>query len=164
MKAKKILFLFAGLLKVLVSALFILIGLLILLLGSLVKSMFKQSYELVESFLNELVTADASYSYVLEYTQDQAVDFVMGFVNIFTLVMLIWGFIWLTFAIINFVLSKRGESPSKGKSIALTIFTWLLTFINISNILTTIALFLKEKRPKNQSNINTEEEIPSYQI
>ena len=65
----------------------------------------------------------------------------------------------MAFGIINVLLYKRPQRLTKKLGILLLMGTWLLTLINISNILTTIAVCLKEKRPKSEikeENINIE--------
>lgn len=148
MKAKKILYLIAGILKIAASSVVLLFGILFLLLGQLFRSVLKASYSIVEQTIKELIATDASYSYLESYTQEQAIEFIMKYVNIMAIFAILIGLIWLAFGIINVLLFKRPQNLTKKKGIWLLIGTWILTFINISNILTTIAIFLKEKRKK----------------
>lgn len=158
MKAKKILFLIAGILKIVVSSVILLFSILFLCLGQIFRTVLKTSYSLVEQVVKELVATDAQYAYLESYTQDEAIEFVMKYVNIIAIMAILVGLVWLALGIINVLLYKRPQRLTKKLGIVFVIFTWLLTFINISNILTTIAVFLREKRQKvdkQKTNIET---------
>lgn len=148
MKAKKYLFLIAGILNTVLGGLGVVFGLLMGLFNSLIRQMFDSAYELVERFIQDLASVDADYEYLLTADKAETLDFVMKSVTIITIVFIVLGLLYVLFGVFNILLSKRFEYVLKSKKylgILLVVASWLLLWFNIMNILTTIAVFLKPK-------------------
>lgn len=149
MKTNRILLLIAGVFNIIIGGLGCLLGLSMLLLNKFIRQMFEASFEIVEQFIDTLIASDSSYEYLRDLDNAESLDFVMKSVKIIAVVFLLLGLLYVLFGIINLVVSKKfasGVGIAKGKKVALTIFSWLLLWFNIANILTTIALFLRPKQ------------------
>ena len=163
MKAKKILYLLAGILKSIVGALGVLFGVIILLIGKLARQVFEASGEMLEEMFNELASIDEKYQYLVDAEVSVQLDFVMKICNIFAIIILMMGLIYITLSVINFIFAKKTGliSGEKKKSIWLCICSWVFSFLNISTILTTIAAALGKKKDKSSKN---DVSIESYQV
>ncbi|MGN0961853.1 MAG: hypothetical protein ACI4PF_06635 [Christensenellales bacterium] len=153
MKTKKILFLIAGIFNTLLGGMGAFIGVIGLLFNKMLRGMFEASYELVESYIKVIAEQDESYNYLLTASKSEAIDFVMKMVLIVCAVFLIIGLIYIMFGVFNLILSKRNNtalSHKKYLGTLLVVFSWLLMFLNIANILTTIAVYLKPKNTGTQ--------------
>lgn len=151
MKTNRILLLIAGVFNVIIGGLGGVLGLSMLLLNKLIRQMFEASFEMVEQFIDTLIASDPSYEYLRDLDNAESLDFMMKSVKIIAVVFLLLGLLYVLFGIINLVVSKKfasGLGIAKGKKVTLTIFSWLLLWFNMANILTTIALFLKPKKQK----------------
>ena len=152
MKTKRILFLIAGIFNTIVGGGITFLGLLMLLLKRVFRTMLEESYEIVQNYINAMVAEDESYAYLTEYSKPEAIDYVMGIVNIFCIVVVLFGIINLACGILNLLLGKRDctiLNTKKYLGVLLVVFSWLLMPLNAFNILTTIAICIKKKDNKN---------------
>ena len=159
MKTRKFLYLSSGIINFLCGGFVALLGVLMLVLSSIIKQMFTESYELVDGFITELVATDASYSYLLDYSKEQAVDYVVRIVLIVCAVFIVWGALNILFGIFNIRLRNNHDVKFEGrpgKKILYVVLTWLVTGINlITSIATTVAVFLKVRGNKTETKLYT---------
>lgn len=149
MKAKKILFLVAGILKTVAGGIGILIGLIVLLARNLIRDVFVASYDLIESVIKQVGSVEDQEK-LLGFSKEEVVDYFLQMIVVIFVLILIVAIIWVIFGIINIRLgaNNRWQSLTKGKSIALLICSWLLAFELITNTMTTIAIFIKSNKNK----------------
>lgn len=155
MKAKKILFLIAGIINSVLGGLGVFIGGLGLLLSGAFESMLEQSYELVESYLEALASSEEEFACLAELSKAEAIEYVSKIVTIVCLVLLLLGLLYVTFGVLNLLLCKRDNNiltRKKYLGVLLVVFSWLLMWFNVANILTTVAVCL---RPKNDPKTPT---------
>lgn len=165
MKAKKYLFLTAGILNTILGGFGAILGSLMGLCNSLIRQMFDSSFEIVESFIQDLASADADYEYLLTADRTETLDFVMKSVTIITIVFIVLGLLYVLFGIFNILLSKRFAYVLKSKKylgILLVVASWLLLWFNIMNILTTIAVFLKPKKQEKEYKLYSAQDGNSH--
>lgn len=152
MKAKKILFLIAGVFNCILGGLGVLIGGFGFLFSGIIRNTFESSTELIEEYINSLVKADESLSYLKDYSTAEAIDYVIKLVLIVCAVLLVLGLIYVAFGVFNLIFSKNYAiimSRKKYLGVLLVVFSWLLLWFNIANILTTVAICLKYKNNTN---------------
>lgn len=148
MKTNKILFLIAGILNSIIGGIATLLVLLIFMLSNFIREMFSTSYEIVEKYIEAIVAEDPSQKHLLSLSETEAIDYVLDSVYMLFGVILAIGLIVLVFGIINLLLSRRHNNiivRKKYLGTVLVVLSWLLMPINIINILTTIAVYLKSK-------------------
>ena len=148
MKAKNILYLLAGICNCVFGGLMVLFSLMAFLIKGTIRSAYIQSEAVLKDFVEELVSIDEEFSYLLDYSSEQVVDFIMKLVTIFAVCVLVMGLIWIAFGVFNILFSsvwKFEIQKKKGWRITFVVISWLLLWFNVSNILTTIAAFLKVK-------------------
>ena len=146
MKAKKILFVIAGVFNTVVGGVALLFGLLVLALGSLVKQMFESSKDLINEFVTQLAAEDSSYAYLTEATESEVIGFVMKIVYIMSAIAIIIGAIWIMFGVFNILLKNRHTTLFETKKYLKHLFvvgSWFFMGLNPANILTTIAVYKK---------------------
>ncbi|MBQ7351750.1 MAG: hypothetical protein IJW59_02640 [Clostridia bacterium] len=153
MRAKKILFFIAGLVEAIIGALGILFGGLMLALKGLLKTAFNASYESVQEIINE-IGKEEKFSYLLTASKEECINFIIKYVQLFGFIFLVMGLIWAMFAVFNFLLTSvtkyNAFKDKKWLKIMFVIGIWVLMPMNVANILTTIAVFLKEKQGKQE--------------
>lgn len=162
MKAKKILFTTSGILKLVVSGFLILVFGLALLLGNALKASFLADYSLIESFINELVAMDPSLAYIQEMTQAEIVDMIMSPVTFIFLTLFIMGICGVVFGIFNLIFAKKYNEMllgKTGKKVIFMIFNLLFYWGLATNILTIVALFLKDSLNTTISNAQETSEV-----
>ncbi len=162
MKANKVLFIIAGILKSLASGLMLLLGVAIFALNGFVKQFLLLTEGSLDEFITGLIDITGDNQDLLNQSVDEKLNFVMGIVRIAGVVVLVVGVLWLLLAILNFQfarydLSKR--KAHKGKAILFMILSWLVSAISLSNILSTIAIAMKPK-----AKVSLAEDIPNFQI
>lgn len=149
MKARKILYFFAGLINVILGGCGTLLGLLVFLFGGTLRATFNSTKEIVVEFVEELAGADSKYDYLRDYSHEEVVDFIMRLAKITGIVLILLGLIFIMFGVFNFLLKKRHDSVLGGRKYLKIIFvvsSWILLILNVANILTTVAVFLKDKK------------------
>ena len=147
MKTRKILYIIAGVFNCIVGAVSVVFSLLVLLLSRLVKKMFESSEGLVDNFINEMAEIE-EYAHLKDLSSAEAVDYVMKIVYVLCIVFLIIGAIWITFGVLNLLLNSRHERVFSSKRALKHWFvagSWLLLGLNVANILTTVAVYKKDK-------------------
>lgn len=147
MKAKKILFNLSGILKCIASAFAILLFGLVLLLGDAFKQAMLENPEYLDMITKEF-SAIESYAGM---TPNEILDFAFRIVKGFSVAMIFMGCAGITLAVFNFIFAKKYDSMLKNKTGNKVIFmvVSLLFYVGIaSNVLTIIALFLKDERPE----------------
>jgi len=157
MKVKKILFITSGVIKCAVGGMMILLFGMVLLLNGFLKNAFIESSTQLVELINELVSMDSSYAYLLEYSHEQMADFILSTINTFAIVMVIMGIIGVVLGVFNFIFAKKYGimlQGRRGRKIALTVISFICYWEIISNIFTTIALFSKDEKMENTIIIN----------
>lgn len=151
-KAKKTLYLLAGLFKVVVSGLGLLFLLLSLALkGTIIKLMEEGD---LRTMIENIAKEDDSYSYLLGQTAFEQREFLSSILNKVLLLFLIIAVIWLIIGILNLIISKKLGHGSKCTILAIvvTVIGWMLIFPVVSNMLTTVAVCLRSKTKNNTSS------------
>ena len=152
MKTKRVLFLISGVFNTILGGISAFIGLLILMCNSVLKETFNTSYNMVESYIKALAEQDASYEYLLDVSKSEAIDFMMTLLIGVSIIFVLVGAVYITFGVLNLLLSKRDSTILKRKKhlgTVLVVFSWLIMWFNVFNILTTVAVYLKSKEDKN---------------
>lgn len=157
MKAKKILFTTSGILKLVASGFMILVFGLSLLLGNVLKEAFLADFSMIEEIINELVALDPAFAYLQEMTQAEVVDFIMSPVSAICVFLLIMGICGVVFGIFNLIFAKKYNEMLAGKTgskVLFMIFNLLFYWGLATNVLTIVALFLKDApKTENFSNL-----------
>lgn len=158
--AKKTLYIISGIIKVVAGGFSFLVCALMVLLRGVLKTSFDANPESVQEMISSLVESSEDYAYLLDYTHDEAVGFVLKVSTIFGVVMALVAIIWIVIAIFQFVNSKKIDKFEyrKKQFVILTVLSWIVSPLFISTILTTIATCLRKKK-----NAELYEEIESYQ-
>ena len=148
-KSKKILFLIAGIFNCVIGALGLLVGGIMLVLQKIIRLVFDSTSGMTDEFVKDLAEVDSEYSYLLSASKDEVLDFIMHIVTIMGLVIFVIGIIWAVFGVINILLTSitrynKFESK-KWYKVTFLIFSWVLLMFNVANILTTVAVCLKDK-------------------
>lgn len=157
--AKKTLYIISGVLKVVVGGFAIVISLLLVLLQSLMRSTLEADPKILEEMIKGIAEVE-EYAYLNDYTQSEQIDYVLGVLSKFALVVGIIAITWVVLAIFLFILAKKisREDFRKKESIILTVISWVVSMFTISTILTTIATCLRKRKNKEKH-----EEIEAYQ-
>ena len=149
MKANRVLFTISAIIRLIISSMGIFLFSMVFVLQDVVSEAMLEGMEPVNEFIHTLVSADPqTYGYLLNYNDQQCVDYMMGFAKALFGVLLVIAIVWFIFGIINLLLSKKckyGIEISLGKKIAIGILSWILSGGFLCNVLTTFALFLKKK-------------------
>lgn len=158
MKAKKILFTTSGILKLVASGFLVLVFGLSLLLGNVLKEAFLADFSMIEEIINELVALDPAFAYLQEMTQAEVVDFIMTPVSVICVFLFIMGVCGVVFGIFNLIFAKKYNEMLAGKTgskVLFMIFNLLFYWGLATNVLTIVALFLKDA-PKMQNSSNVQ--------
>lgn len=162
MNKRKLLYTIAGIFNCVIGGIGAFFGLMILFISKVAKNMFSSSTEIIDEFVNSLARESSKYEYLLNSSNEEIISFIMKIVYLFSLFLLICGIIWIVFGVFNLKLSSRHYSFwNKHPRLKLwfVIGTWVLMLFNVANILTTIAVYLKDKEnPEiNQPLYNSED-------
>ena len=137
MKAKKILFLLAGIINTLIGGFCAFIGVIAVLFKGLMREMLETSYDIVQNYIKALAEQDASYEYLLNSSKSENIDFVMKTIMTVGVVFLIIGLVYITFGVLNLLLSKQHNNIlniKKYLGVLLIVFSWILMLFNVANI------------------------------
>lgn len=147
-KARKILYMFSGVLKVVGGACCALLGLLVFLIQGLIEKVFTESENMLAEMSKDLASVDPKYQYLIDGGQEVQLEFVMKVCNIFAICLIVFALIYIGLGILNILLSRKTGRlmHEKRKEIFLMIFCWLFNFLTLSTILTTVAAFLHSKK------------------
>lgn len=164
-KCKKPFLIISGVLKCLCSGLLLMFAVVIFLMKDLLKTVMKEMGTAVSEFVTSMMETDPiEYAFLQTYTDDQVLDYMMGAINTVGWIFLIMGLIILTFAVLTFVIAKKGGYLPLGRRL-LFIITMLATTLlfSLSNILTVVALCTGNgsKEPK---KVEGKDDIPHYEI
>ena len=152
MKARKILYVCSGVFNCVIGGIGCLLGLLFLLLYGIIKKMFVNSTDLLDGLVKDLIALSNEYEYLQNSSTDDVVALVMKIVCIVALVLIALGLIWIAFGVFNCILFKRHDLVFGRRSVLKILFvvaSWILLTLNVANITTTIAVFLKDKNNQN---------------
>jgi hypothetical protein len=158
MKSRKILYITAGVFNCIVGGLSVLLALLMVLLRGIIRTMFESSSEMIENMVTSLTEADSDYSYLKDLSDSEVVDFIMKIVGILSIAFLLIGALWITFGVFNILLNSRHYTLFSQKpklKIWFVVGCWLFMGLNVANILTTIAVFKKDKDAEPQPTLYT---------
>ena len=158
--AKKVLFLIAGLLKVIVGGFAFLMAALIVLLRGLFRTILNTDQTIVNQMIDGMAEASSEYAYLQAYSHTEKVDYVLGVTTRFGLVVGLIAAIWIVVAILLFIHFKRinREDTRTKRSIIYTVISWVISPLAISTILTTIATCLRRRK-----GAESRMEIEAYQ-
>lgn len=158
--AKKTLYIISGVIKVVAGGFTFLVCALMVLLRGMLKTSFDANPDSVQEMISSLVESSNDYAYLKDYTHDEAVEFILRVSTTFGVVVGIIAIIWIVIAVFQFVNSKKIDKFEyrKKQFIVLTVFSWIVSPLFISTILTTIATALRKKK-----GAEVYEEIESYQ-
>jgi len=148
MKSRRVLYLLAGIINCIIGGLCALFGLFIVLFRNVIVTTFEKSTEILENFAKEMASIDSKYQYLLDANDAEIVDLIMGVVTAVCLMALIYGLVWIALGVFNIILSKKHSiifSNKKWLKMLLVVGSWVLCLFNVANVLTTIAVFIKEK-------------------
>lgn len=149
MKTKKVLFTTSGIIKLVASGIVLLIFGLALLLTGVIKKGFLENYDDLLNMINELVAQDSQYAYLLELDKVALVDEIMTPVTLICVFFIFMSLTGITFGVFNLVFANKYQTMLMNKTgkkviylVCMLLFNWRL----VTNILTIIALFLKDKQ------------------
>lgn len=148
MKAKNILFKVSGILKIVVGAGVLGLFLLILLLNGLLKEALLHDMQAVNEIVKSMVVDNPEKAFLLELADEELVAYLLGTVTPICIFMIVWGLTSIGIGVFTIILSKKyGEwlRNRLGRKIVFTIIDYVAYIGLISNILTTIAVFIKDK-------------------
>lgn len=145
-KAKKILFLISGILKVVVSALGLIVCFVVLFLRKVFKELMKALVEGIKTAAEKLPAGDEGRE-ILKVSTDELTGSFMSIITIIFVIMFLLSVSYMVFGIINIRLGSgnRYQSITKKKRIWLVVLSWLISFEIFTNTMTTVAIFLKDK-------------------
>lgn len=156
MKTKKVLFTTSGIIKLVASGIVLLIFGLAILLTGVIKKGFLENYDELLNMITELVAEDSQYAYLLELDKVALVDEIMTPITLICVFFIFMSLTGITFGVFNLVFANKYQTMLMNKTgkkvtylVCLLLFNWGI----VTNILTIIALFLKDK----QINITTGE-------
>lgn len=156
MKAKKVLFTTSGVLKIVVSAISLLFFLLIILLCRVVVEAMVSNEETMAEFLasvGEMDTSNLSQMSVEEFQ-----NYLISSLNSFCWIVIFMSISGIVLGIFNVIFAKKYDPMlmgKKGKKIIFTICSLIFYPGLITNILTIIALFLKDNIPSEAMSAET---------
>lgn len=145
---RKILYISSGIINCVCGSIVSGLSLLMLLLSGIVRKLFENSYELVEGFIEGLVEVDPNkYSYLLEYSREESIDYIVKIAVITCIVFLVIGLLNILMGVLNIKLRNSHDrifDGRLGRKIGYVLLTWCITGANlVSSIATTVAVFLK---------------------
>lgn len=160
MKARRILYVCSGVFNCVVGGIGCFLGLMFFAISKLIKNMFSNSTDLVDGFISELANTSQDYEFLLNASSEEVLSFIMKWVYIISAILIILGLIWIAFGVFNCLLSTRhylffGKHPVM--KVLFVIGSWLLLTLNIANITTTIAVFMKDKNVVEMQKLYTSE-------
>jgi len=159
LKAKRILFMSSGILKCVISGFVVLLfGLALLLLGML-REGFLANTETINMLINELVAIEPKFEYLQSQPVAESVDFILGIVKGISIILLIMGVCGIALGIFNLLFAKFYKSwllCNTKRKVIFTILTWLLYWEPVTNILTTVALYLRDRKKTDIKEENEE--------
>lgn len=158
--AKKVLYLLAGLLKVIIGALAFLICAMMVLLRGLLRTILSAEHSVVDQMVGGLAESSAEYAFLESYSYNQKIDYILDTTTNFGLVVGLIAAIWVIVAILLFIHCKKISKGDvrKKQSIIYTVISWVISPLAISTILTTIATALRRRK-----NSSEKIEIEAYQ-
>ena len=147
-KARKILYMISGVLKIVAGGACALIGFLVFIARSVINKVFSGADDLLLEMSKELVAEDAKYQYLIDGGKEVQMEFVMKVCNIFGICVILFAMICILLGILNIIMSRKAGylTKEKAKGIFLMIFCWIFNFFALSTILSTIAAFLHSKK------------------
>ena len=148
MKTKKILLTTSGVLKCVVGGGVFLLFMLMLLLSGLLEQSLAESTETLDAFVQGVVQDDPELSFLLEYTPEQIAEYLMGMVNIISIIMVICSLTSITLGVFTLIFARKYEiilAGRLGRKIIFTVLDYIFYLGIIANVLTTVALFLRDK-------------------
>lgn len=164
MKAKKILFTISGILKLVAGGFLILVFGLALLLSNTLKEVLLSDFSVIQSVIDEMIALDPSFTYLQEMTSAEIVEFIMTPVNAICIFLLVMGICGVVFGIFNLIFAKKYNemlAGKTGKKVLFMILNLLFYWGLATNVLTIVALFLKDSPKTENSQILQNSSITS---
>lgn len=146
MKAKKALFLIAGILRVVVSGFAILFSLIALLIRKTIRTFLDSSFDVIEDIIKKAGDVEDNTG-ILAYSRSELLDYLLNIFTILFVIILVVAIIWLIYGIINIRLGSgnRFLHLTKGKTVLLLLCGWTIAFELFTNIMITVAVCIKNK-------------------
>ena len=161
-KARKVLYLIAGILKIVAGAFGVLLSLLIFLIKDIVETVFKDAIESMQNMFTQMAEINNEYQYLVDASIDQQIEFIMKICTIFAVVLLVLGLIFILLGVINIKFFKRTGyiMNERKKAIWLFVASLLFALLTVSTVLTAVATFLHSKKKTTEPEYN----IESFQV
>lgn len=155
MKTKRALFTTAGIIKLVISALIILIFGLSLLLTGFIKESFLNNYETVQEMVDQLIASDSSYAYLQELEHAQVIDIIMEPVISLCVALVVMGVSGIVFGIFNLIFAGKYNEMFLGSKRNKIIYTVCLLILNwgiVTNVLSLVGVWVKDEKGTVQSD------------
>jgi len=155
MKTKKILFTTAGVLKCVVGGCVLAFFLLMLLLSGVVKEAIIKNGDLLEKMIEEMVQEDPGMAHLLEMSNQEIADYLMGSVVTFAIIMSLMGATSITLGVFTLIFAKKYDIMLRAnvkRKVIFTVLDYLFYIGLIAKILTSVALFIKDPPLEEISN------------
>lgn len=158
--AKKVLFLIAGLFKVILGGLVFLVAALIVLLKGLLRTILNTDHSVADEMVKGMMDSSSEYAFLATYSYGEKVDYILGVTTRFGLVVGLIAAVWIALAVLLFIHCRRihRDDMRTKQSIFFTVATWLTSPLAISTILITIATLLRRRKDSGRGM-----EIEAYQ-
>ena len=148
MKTKKILFKVSGILKIVVGVGTLGLFLLILLLNGLMKEALLHDITAVNEIVESMIMDNPEYEFLLDLNPEELVSYLLGTVTPICIFMIVWGLTSIGVGVFTIILSNKYDYWLRnriGRKIVFTIIDYIAYIGLISNVLTTVAVFIKDK-------------------
>ena len=153
MKSRVILFKTSGILKIVLAGAIFLLFLLVLLLSGVLKNFYLDNYTLVEEMVAETVQNDPSQAFLQTMENAEVVDYIMKPVIQLALFLVFYGLIGIGFGVLNLVFTRKYDDligDKTSKKVWFVVMQFLFAVGIITNILSTVAVFVKDKKKLNE--------------
>ena len=153
MKSRVILFKTSGILKIVLAGAIFLLFLLVLLLSGVLKNFYLDNYTLVEELVAETVQNDPSQAFLQTMENAEVVDYIMKPVMQLALFFVFYGLIGVGFGVLNLVFTRKYDNligDRTSKKVWFVVMQFIFAVGIITNILSTVAVFLKDKKKLNE--------------
>lgn len=165
-KAKKILFKTSGIIKIVVSALALILFLLLIALSKTIIEQMLITEENFETMITEMLAVDPSATFLQDMDLAQFQNYMSSILNTFCAIAIFVSVAGIVLGIFNLIFAKKYDKFINGKlwkKVTFTVVSLIFYPGIVTNILTIIALFLKDnldlKKLEPNSNTTSEENL-----
>lgn len=153
MKSRVILFKTSGILKIILASCVFGLFLLVLLLSGVIKNFYLENFSLIDAIVTEAVQQDPSQAFLQTMENAEVVDYIMKPVMQISIFLMFYGIIGIGFGVLNLIFAKKYKDwieNQKSKKVLFVVFQFVFAIGIVTNILSTIAVFLKDKNKLNE--------------